>query len=147
VKHQVGLSWNEVSRRYVDSEPSFYFPTTWRSRPEGSVKQGSGGELCNEQPSMDINKYTSATITNCVDLYKDLLAVGMCPEQARMFLPQNMLTEWIWSGSLYAFARVCNLRMDGHSQKETREVAYMISNIMEKLFPESWKVLVKGEEK
>lgn len=144
VKHHVGLSWNEVSRRYVDSEPEFYMPTVWRGRAD-NVKQGSGDVLSNDQPCVDINLYTTGVTTQCVQMYRDLLDVGMCPEQARMFLPQNMMTEWIWSGSLYAFARVCNLRLDSHTQKETQEVAKLLDKHMKMLYPVSWNTLVKGE--
>ena len=71
-----------------------------------------------------------------------MLDEGVCAEQARMILPQNTMTEWIWSGSLYAFARVCNLRLDSHTQRETQDVAKLISGCMKEIFPVSWEVLV-----
>lgn len=135
VKHTVGLAWNEVSRRYVSTEPEFYLPKTWRKAAE-NVKQGSSDEVVT--PYFDPEHI-------CRDadiLYKSLLEDGVCPEQARMILPQNTMTEWIWSGSLYAFARVCNLRLDSHTQLETQTVAKLIDSYMEDLFPESWKVLI-----
>ena len=136
VKHTVGLAWNEVSRRYVDSEPEFYLPEYWRKRAE-SVKQGSSDEKA----------FTSvgnleAHSENCLKEYQYLLSQEVCAEQARMVLPQNTMTEWIWSGSLYAFARVCNLRLDSHTQRETQKVAQQISLRMEEIFPVSWGVLV-----
>ena len=134
-KSVVGLAWNEVSRRYVSSEPEFYLPKTWRKAAE-NVKQGSSDEVVT--PYFDPEHI-------CRDadiLYKLLLEDGVCPEQARMILPQNTMTEWIWSGSLYAFARVCNLRLDSHTQLETQTVAKLIDSYMEDLFPESWKVLI-----
>ncbi|WP_287671056.1 FAD-dependent thymidylate synthase [Accumulibacter sp.] len=71
---------------------------------------------------------------------------GLAPEQARMFLPQNMMTEWIWSGSLLAFMRICNLRLDSHTQKETQDVAKEIAFYLEKEFPESWGVYKRFNE-
>lgn len=139
-KHQVGLVWNEVSRRYVDSEPEFYRPKSLRGRAT-NIKQGSAenaAELTNEgteYPTIDF------VIQASLDLYKGLLADGVAPEEARMYLPQNMMTEWIWSGSLAAFSRVCKLRLDPHTQKETQEVAEKISEQMSNLFPVSWKAL------
>ena len=72
-----------------------------------------------------------------------MLTIGICPEQARMILPQSMMTEWYWSGSLIAFARVCGLRCKKDTQKETREVANKINSICEVEFPVSWKALRK----
>lgn len=139
VKHQVGLSWNEVSRRYVTDEPEFYFPSYWRKAAE-NVKQGSS----DEEIKLTFDYATdSTTVSFCA--YQNLLDVGVCPEQARMVLPQNTMTEWIWSGSLYAFARVCNLRLDSHTQRETQEVAKQISHFARRAFPESWKVLVNED--
>lgn len=136
-KHQVGLVWNEVSRRYVDEEPEFWFPDEWRGRAE-NVKQGSAGviELKDCYPE-------SATMY-CLNYYNTLLASGVAPEQARMILPQNMMTEWIWSGSLAAFSRVCKLRLDPHSQKEIQELAGAIAGLVEPLFPVSWKALMEN---
>jgi thymidylate synthase (FAD) len=149
-KHQVGLVWNEVSRRYVDDEPEFYVPETWRKHAE-NVKQGSSDETV-EEPSVvlsgqgdpwyeDDKFFYEDMCDAALKYYTKLLKVGVCPEQARMVLPQSMYTEWVWSGSLAAFARVCKLRLDPHTQKETREIAQMISDEMERLFPISWKEL------
>lgn len=137
VKHQVGLSWNEVSRRYVDDEPEFWFPEVWRGKPV-NAKQGSEGEIEN---SWVWSCSAKEHIKNLASLYDALLHAGCAPEQARMILPQNTMTEWIWSGSLMAFARVCKQRLDPHAQQETQEVAKMIADIVEPLFPVSWKEL------
>lgn len=138
VKHTVGLSWNEVSRRYVSTEPEFYLPKYWRKAAE-NVKQGSSDE--DSKTTWD---YAACQLIEEADMiYKQLLNDGVCAEQARMILPQNTMTEWIWSGSLYAFARVCNLRLDSHTQLETQTVAKLIDAYMIELFPESWNVLVK----
>lgn len=153
-KHQVGMVWNEVSRRYVDSEPEFFIPERWRTRAE-NVKQGSGeniigkadhtlfpieGVLHDEVTTIYIEEYHS----HCLAMYKAMLEYGVCPEQARMVLPQSMYTEWYWTGSLSAFARVCKLRLDTHTQKETRDVAQQIHDIIKPLFPVSWKALMEN---
>lgn len=144
VKHQVGLVWNEVSRRYVDDEPVFYIPKEWRGRPINS-KQGSDGILDNEQPEIVFDQTMQWVSSQALNAYQDMLATGLAPEQARMILPQNMMTEWIWTGSLYAFARVCRERLDPNAQKETREVAEAIDKECEGLYPVSWNALnVKG---
>jgi thymidylate synthase (FAD) len=139
-KHQVGLVWNEVSRRYVDFEPEFYMPPTLRLKA-ANVKQGSSEDI------LDLTdwRYTESewVVKNCKDLYNDLLNAGVCAEQARMFLPQNMMTEWIWTGSLMAFSRVCQLRLDSHTQYETRLIAQKIDKEIRTcgLFDVSWEAL------
>ena len=132
VKHQVGLVWNEVSRRYVDDDPEFYIPEKWRSRPENS-KQGSGEEIIiyNIESTMQFVKQT----------YQNLLKANVAPEMARMVLPQNMYTEWYWSGSLMAFARVCNLRCKDDTQLETQHIADCIDWNLHQKFPVSWGAL------
>ena len=139
VKHQVGLVWNEVSRRYVDHAPELYKPDSWRGRPQNS-KQGSDGEVELDQT---INYNMETTMQNCLVLYKSLLQKGVAPEQARMVLPQSMMTEWYWSGTLYAFARVCNLRCKPDTQRETQDVANEIDRLTKEAFPRSWKYLRK----
>ena len=136
-KHQVGLVWNEVSRRYVDEEPEFFFPKKWRGKPVNS-KQGSTGDFDPNQPEYNLDIWSRTICVNALDLYQKCIKEGLAPEQARMFLPQNMMTEWIWSGSLLAFLRVCKLRLDSHTQKETTLVAKEISKYVQKHFPESW---------
>ena len=133
VKHQVGLAWNEVSRRYVDDEPEFYIPFIWRGKPQNK-KQGSS----DEEIEFDI----TPTIKYVKETYNNLLKDGVAPEMARMVLPQNMMTEWFWSGSLYAFARVCNLRNKEDAQEETRMVTYHISKHLKDHFPLSAKYLL-----
>jgi len=136
VKHKF-LRWNEISRRYVDSEPEFYEPVEWRGRSEDK-KQGSAGRV-------EVGKIGDISLTSKV-LYNSLLDRGVCPEQARMVLPQSMMTEWYWSGSLDAFADMCNLRCKPDTQAETRFVADAISEEMEKLFPVSWEALTKEKD-
>ena len=144
VKHQIGLTWNEVSRRYVDEEPEFYVPLIWRGKADNK-KQGSS------DVEIDINP-AGASGPALVDdyeqvlhrskwTYEQLLRRGVCPEQARIVLPQSMMTEWYWSGTLYAFARVCNLRCKPDAQVETQMVADRIDKLTEELFAVSWDAL------
>jgi thymidylate synthase (FAD) len=138
VKHKF-LRWNEVSRRYVDSEPEFYRPTIWRGR-SADKKQGSSGKV-------ESMIFDSISLSNnkSVENYNKLLEEGVCPEQARMVLPQSMMTEWYWSGSLDAFADMCNLRCKPDTQYETQVIARHIDTEMAKLFPVSWKSLRENE--
>jgi len=136
VKHKF-LRWNEISRRYVDDEPEFYVPDVWRGRSEDK-KQGSDGVVYPET-EVDFNDYTAMRI------YKELLADGVAPEQARMVLPQSTMTEWYWSGSLDAFAAMCKLRCAFDTQYESRIVADQISEKVAEFFPVSWAALMKGE--
>ena len=132
VKHQIGLTWNEVSRRYVDTEVEFYEPTEWRLAAENK-KQGSSEETV---------KYNLAPAHRFAkQCYENMLNMGIAPEMARMVLPQSMMTEWYWSGTLYAFARVCNLRCKPDAQKETQNVGWDIDRYARKLFPASWRAL------
>ncbi len=140
VKHQVGLAWNEVSRRYVDDEPEFWFPKEWRGRPV-NAKQGSSGLI---EGQIGWTEAFQNACLNCVMDYESAIHCGMAPEQARMILPQNMMTEWIWSGSLMAFARVCKLRLDPHAQEETQGIAQQINNLVPKQFEHSWKALLNA---
>ena len=137
-KHQVGMVWNEVSRRYVDSDPEFYRPNFWRARAD-NAKQGSSDW---EVTFFDCPATTSEN--EAILAYKTLLDADVCPEQARMVLPQSMYTEWYWTGSLAAWARVCHLRLDRHTQKETQDVAKMLDKEMEKLYPISWEALMEA---
>ena len=142
VKHKF-LRWNEISRRYVDAEPEFYVPDVWRGRSEDK-KQGSTDEEVNPCDFYGFDSMAEAV--NSFDgeqlkLYNDMLAAGVCPEQARMVLPQSTMTEWYWSGSLDAFADMCKLRCASDTQAETQEVAWAISLKMEDLFPVSWVAL------
>ena len=134
VKHEY-MPWNEISRRYVDSEPEFYVPDEWRGRSEDK-KQGSDGVINDIRPSVAQNM-----VEDCRQNYNYLLAKGVSPEQARMVLPQSTMTEWYWSGTLYAFAKMCQLRCAKDTQQESREVAMQVSEYMEKLFPAAWEAL------
>lgn len=140
VKHQIGLVWNEVSRRYVDSDPEFYLPTAWRERAE-NVKQGSGGSV-NDLQTRLANSMTRALMSEALLTYKRLLDEDIAPEQARMVLPLNTHTEWVWTGSLAAWSRVCKLRLDPHAQGEVREVAQQFDALLRPAFPVAWAALL-----
>jgi len=137
VKHKF-LRWNEVSRRYVDEKPEYYSPMTWRGRADDK-KQGSKGEVALSYKL--ISTLAKHTVW-CDKAYNDLLAEGIAPEQARMVLPQNTMTEWYWSGSLDAWSDMCKLRQSEDTQEETRLVANSISMDMGTLFPDSWIALL-----
>ena len=136
-KHQVGMSWNEVSRRYVDDQPQFFYPEQWRSRPTGSIKQGSGTHMIPEAAD-----YYDKAVQYTLDTYRGMLDMGVAPELARMVLPQSMMTEVVWTGSIMAFAHVYKLRADGHAQVEAQEFAKELDTIIRPLFPCSWSALV-----
>jgi thymidylate synthase (FAD) len=162
VKHQVGLVWNEVSRRYVDTPPEFYFPETWRGRPVGSMKQGSNEDVEIKEISYyyiddydqsiivdekkDLNILVRRTIQLSLTLYNNMVDTGVAPEQARMVLPQNMMVEWYWTGSLYAWARIYNLRSKITAQKEARDFAALLDAEINHLFPVSWKALTNYQQ-
>lgn len=135
VKHRF-MPWNEVSRRYVDFEPEFYFPEYWRKKAD-NVKQGSSEERVNPA-----NLYPDQAVERSLQEYNQLLSEGVCAEQARMILPQNMMTEWWWSGSLGAWCDMLRLRLDPHTQAESRIVANKVKGIIEPLFPVSVKALL-----
>ena len=132
VKHEY-MPWNEISRRYVDVEPELYEAPVWRGRSEDK-KQGSYGEVESNANVLYYNK-------NALMMYKQLLDEGVAPEQARMVLPQSMMTEWYWSGTVFSFAKMCSLRCKDDTQAETRVVADAIDEEMENLYPISWEAL------
>ena len=135
VKHKF-LRWNEISRRYVDDDPDFYTPKLREAAKD--KKQGSGGLIVLSHQQDEVIRHAHI---EAAKQYKYLLKTGVSEEQARMVLPQSTMTEWYWSGSLDAFADMCNLRCKGDTQLETRLVANRICDEMHKLFPVSWKAL------
>ena len=138
-RHTVGLARNEVSRRYVNTDPEFYTPDGLRAT-DTNLKQGSKKEFVenNEELMKRMNDWNTLSL----EIYKKYLECGVCPEQARMLLPQSMMTEFIETGSLAAYARLCSLRLDPHAQKEIRDIAQMVADQMEKAFPVSWRALM-----
>ena len=141
-KHQSGLVWNEISRRYVDIVPEFHQPDSWRKKADNK-KQGSSEESFEGREAQRWDTLYSDLVENSKALYGNMIAAGVAPEQARMVLPQSMMTEWYWSGTVYAFARVCNLRCKPDTQRETQDVANQIDTLAREAFPHSWKHLRK----
>ena len=140
VKHQVGLSWNEESRRYISNEPSFWFPETIHERPEGSIKQGSAGVHPKQEALQESIRQSSKS---ALSLYQSLLGEGMAPEEARMVLPLNTMTHWVWSGSLMAFIRVYLQRVDSHAQLAAQEFADKLEPVLEENFPATCDIFKK----
>lgn len=144
-KHQAGLSWNEVSRRYVDSEPEFFSPASWRAKPYGSIKQGSGEEdIVYLDREVRVETAYRKFIFQAESLYNEMLEANVAPELARMVLPQSMFTTWVWTGNLLAFAHVYNERIDPHSQVEAQLFAKRLGDIIQPLFPVSWEALTEN---
>ncbi len=137
-KHKQGFVENGESRRYVSTTPQLFIPESFRSKPEGSIKQGSGGI----HPKSEAFIYSYVEMCDdAIMLYEDMIREGVCPEQARFVLPQGIELQWMWTGSLSAYARFYNQRTDPHAQKEIQDLAHMVGQVIEPLFPESWKVL------
>lgn len=133
------VAWNEVSRRYVDKTPEAYVPV-FRKR-SADKKQGSSDELVND---VVVDTAYRAQVEDAILTYEMMIERGVSPEQARFVLPVGTMTEWIWTGSLHAFARICNQRLAPDAQGEARDIAALISTEMARLFPVSWKVLTNG---
>jgi len=150
VKHKF-LRWNEISRRYVDEDPEIYEPDVWRGRSKDK-KQGSYGDVTDYAMNFvwwddyklgdQIEFYKKGVVA----MYKRMIEIGIAPEQARMVLPQSTMTEWYWSGSLDAFADMCNLRCKSDTQAETRQVAQQIDRKMIELFPVAWDALTEDDD-
>lgn len=147
-KHTVGLTWNEVSRRYVDVNIEFYVPDTWRGRPENGIKQGSGEKEViwldgghAEEGLHSVKEEYADFLSYAEGLYNTMLDNGIAPEMARMVLPQSMMCTWIWTGSLQAFYHVWRLRSGEGAQVEAKEFASLLDNVIEPLFPACWQAL------
>lgn len=141
-KHKVGMVENEESRRYISSTPEIFIPEFFRSKPEGSIKQGSGDK--HHESEFFMSQYKSITGA-CIEVYKDMINSGVCPEQARFILPQGAIVNWIWTGNLVSFANFYNKRTDTNAQKEVQVVAELVGKEVEKIFPVSWSALTFKE--
>lgn len=142
-KHKVGLTENEISRRYVDTPPEFWQPTTGFRQRAADKKQGSKEDLLSENNENLAQAFYNRALEQSQKSYEAMLLTGVCPEQARAVLPQALLTEWFWTGSLSSFARVYALRTDAHAQAETGEIAKCIGEICSKIWPVSWAALTE----
>lgn len=140
-KHKIGLVESEESRRYVSSTPVVYVPDAFRSAA-ASVKQGSGDVHPDSEYWLDRYRMRAE---KCIQQYEDMIKAGICPEQARFILPQGVEVNWLWTGSLYAYANFYNQRSDSHAQKEIQELAEQINQIIAPLYPVSWAALTQGE--
>jgi len=141
-RHTIGFARNEISRRYVDSPPSIWMPESFRERDE-NLKQGSK-ETVIEDNEVAIQVYGTA-VEECLKTYTRLLEMKVAPEIARSILPQSMYTEFIETGSLAAYVRLCNLRTDSHAQREIQEYARAVCELIEPHFPHSWKAMLNKE--
>ena len=139
-KHKVGFVENEISRRYVSYEPDLYYPF-FRGKPTNGAKQGSDDFITDPKQKEYIDRIYRENAEKAIEVYDELLEAGVAPEQARFILPQGVYTEWWWTGSLSAYARVYKQRMDPHAQWEVQEYARAIGEIISPLFNESWSVL------
>ena len=137
-KHKQGFVENEESRRYISSTPEYYVPT-FRNSVENK-KQGSGEDL-SEGDQTAAQWVYSRWMETAIEMYEEALAHGICEEQARLYLPQGCMVNWVWTGSLAAYARFCKQRLDPHAQKEIQELAVLVSEQIAKLYPVSWKAL------
>lgn len=140
-KHKQGFVENEVSRRYVDDDPIFFTPTKWRKRPTNGAKQGSSDEEFSFDEALELDYTYANALVHGEMAYHKMIEMGVAPEQARFILPQAMITEWYWTGSLAAFARFYKQRTDPHAQQEIQDLAKPIGDIIRPLFPVSWSAL------
>lgn len=139
-KHKIGMVENEESRRYISTTPEIFIPDFFRSKPEGSIKQGSGEKHIRSEDW--ICRYEHR-VAECVATYEAMLKDGICPEQARFVLPQGAIVNWIWTGNLVSFANFYLKRTDPNAQYEVRVVAEKVGKLVEEIFPVSWKALVE----
>lgn len=141
-KHKIGMVENEESRRYISTTPEIFIPEFFRSKPEGSIKQGSANKHKDSDYWLGI--YTDRVNSNVED-YLAMLQDGVCPEQARFILPQGAIVNWIWTGNLVSFANFFNKRTDPNAQREVQVVAELVGKEVERIFPVSWKALTSKE--
>lgn len=140
-KHKIGFVESEESRRYISSRPEFFQPPAWREAA-ANVKQGSAGI---HPDSSNIHNRYFEHCRDSIELYENMIDDGVCPEQARFVLPQGCEVNWVWTGSLYAFANAYNQRSDSHAQKEIQDLFAVVDKIIDPLFPVSWGALTRGE--
>lgn len=142
-KHQVGFSWNEMSRRYKDGAVDIFIPKEIFSRPD-DLHSGSGALLEGEEEAKALALFNSAYEASLAG-YDELIKF-IAPEQARFVLPQGMITTWYWTGSLYGWFELCRQRLSSHAQYEVRLFAQSLDEEMAKLYPISWSALRKTLE-
>ena len=139
-RHTIGFSRNEVSRRYVDTPPECWVPKPLEIRERNpKLKQGSKDTPVAD--SDEVHAILSTQTQSALQTYHDLLAKGVAPELARTVLPQSMYTEFVETASIAGYARLCHLRLGPDAQKEIRDYATAINQLLEERFPVSWKAL------
>ena len=140
VKHQVGMSWSEVSRRYVDSTPDIWRNPQWHKRPDANIKQGSG-DVVGEEVAAVVDTLVDKVCRDAVEAYERLLFMGVAPEEARIVLPLATQTTWVWTGSLLSFINVYQQRKDGHAQLPAQAFADCLGTILADLFPVTMEIV------
>ena len=137
VKHQVGGNWNEESRRYISHEPEFWLPKELHTRPD-NAKQGSGSV----HPASQVHLETMHKLSSiCLHNYQNMVECGVAPEEARMVLPLNTMTNFIWTGSLLFFRRVIAQREDAHAQLAAQEFAAKLKEVVRPVYPHGYLAL------
>lgn len=139
VKHEY-LPWNEMSGRYIEFHDSFFMPDIFRAKVEDK-KQGSGPPLPTHIQEQLRDLFLEEQ-QGAYRAYKKALRLGLCEEQARARLPLDLMTEWIWSGSVGAFAKMCKLRLGADAQEESQQLARQIDQQARQYFPEAWDALM-----
>lgn len=152
-KHQAGLSWNEVSRRYVDAGIEFFVPDNWRSRPTDGIKQGSGDIIDKYEKwttsafglgATNLKTEYQYLVHTAIACYDNMISYGVAPEMARMVLPQSMMVDWVWTGNLLSMFHIYRLRIGEGSQEEAKEFAKLLEEVVQPIFPHCWSAL-KGD--
>lgn len=141
-KHKIGYVESEESRRYIKSTPEFFIPEHFRA-VAADVKQGSA-----PGPHDRSDHWKALYVQHVghgIQLYLDMINDNVCPEQARFALAQGVEVNWVWTGSLYAFAMTYNARSDSHAQQEIQDLFAEVNAIIEPLYPVSWAALTRGE--
>lgn len=141
VKHQIGFTWSESSRRYIKTEPTYWLPNTLHIRPE-DIKQGSGTTHTRSEYWLDQMKTVGEHINS---LYINMIEDGIAPEEARIILPLNHMTTVVWTGSLLAWSRLVNQRVDSHAQLAIQDLGRKIANVVRPYYRYSWAVLTNGK--
>lgn len=142
------LITSEYSRRYITDDIEFYKPDVWRkaapNKKQGSLEEPVEFLRMQGFRKQSVNDGVLKHGVHSLDLFKDMIEAGVAPEQARMVLPQSLMTAWTWSGTLGAFAKMCQLRCHPEAQYESRLVANKVYEELKKQFPVAAPLLVEG---
>lgn len=138
-KHQVGLSANSISGRYVDFSDSYYIVNELR-RQSKSSKQGSEGTL--DRPDLLLKIKNHVELSQ--KLYKELCDAEVAKEQCRVILPLCLETTFIWTGSLLAYIHLWELRLKKDVQQETREIAAEMLKLVKNIDSNPFKYTIEA---